>query len=357
MSVTDVAPTWPPRAERTWVPLRRVAVAGYLAGFLVQCLWWGWPTDTLLVFAWLTAGALCWNAGQPWRHQVRWVRDWAPVLALLVGYDYSRGLAAGRVPHVTEMIRADELLAGGALPTLWLQQHLYDPLRAHWWDVLASVVYLSHFVAVPGTAAALWLLRRRYWASFMRRWLFLTAAGLVTYFAYPAAPPWWASTYGYLDDHIERISARGWAAIGMDSSGVLLGQGQALANPVAAMPSLHSAFAMFLPLFFLPKVPKRWWPLLLAYPLAMTFTVVYCGEHYVVDVLAGWCYVLATMVAVDLAERWWTSHRLPPRPAPAVSVQLPEPVSLATSARGTGATAHTVPGHGATALSQGGLTR
>ncbi len=286
--------------------IRVLAAVGYLVGFAAQCLWWGWPTDTLLIFGWLTAGALCWNAGQPWCRALLWVRDWGPVLAVLVGYDYSRGIAAhGLAPHVTGMIRADEFLAGGRLPTLWLQQHFYDPLRVHWWDVLASAVYLSHFVAVPGVAALLWLRRRERWSAFLRRWLFLTIAGVATYLVYPAAPPWWASVHGYLGEHVERLSARGWGALGLDSTGPLFDQGEALANPVAAMPSLHAAFSMFLAVFFFPRVPRRWRPLLFAYPLAMTFTVLYCGEHYVVDVLAGWGYVLATFALVGVVERWW----------------------------------------------------
>lgn len=298
------------RYTRTWPANRVLAAVGYLLGFAAQCLWWGWPTDTLLIFGWLSAGALCWNAGQPWRVSLRWARDWGPVLALLVGYDYSRGIAAhGLAPHVRAMIRADELLAGGRLPTLWLQQHLYDPLRVHWWDVFASVIYLSHFVAVPGVAAVLWLCRREVWSAFVRRWLCLAIAGVATYLAYPAAPPWWASVHGYLGAHVERLSARGWAALGLDSTGPLFDQGEALANPVAAMPSLHAAFSMFLAVFFLPMVPRRWRLLLFAYPLAMMFTVLYCGEHYLVDVLAGWGYVLATFALVDVAERWW-QHNL-----------------------------------------------
>jgi membrane-associated phospholipid phosphatase len=61
--------------------------------------------------------------------------------------------------------------------------------------------------------------------------------------------------------------------------------------------------------FFLPMVRRRWWPLLLAYPLAMTFTLVYTAEHYVVDVLVGWVYVAATFLLVALAERRWRSRR------------------------------------------------
>jgi hypothetical protein len=309
MYVVDVAPALLLRASRTWSAIRVLAAVGYLVGFSAQCLWWGWPTDTLLIFGWLSAGALCWNAGQPWRGALRWMRDWGPVLALLVGYDYSRGIAAhGLAPHVTAMIRVDELLTGGRLPTLWLQQHLYDPVRVHWWDVLASAVYLSHFVAVPGVAVVLWLCRRQTWLEFVRRWLFLAIAGVATYLVCPAAPPWWASVHGYLGEHVERLSARGWAALGLDSTGPLFDQGQALSNPVAAMPSLHAAFSLFLAVFFLPKVPRRWRPLLFAYPLAMMFTVLYCAEHYLVDVLAGWGYVLATFALVGVAERWWEQN-------------------------------------------------
>ncbi|MGH3833535.1 MAG: phosphatase PAP2 family protein [Pseudonocardiaceae bacterium] len=306
MRAFDGAAAISPRRARTWPAIRVLAVVGCLVGFLAQCLWWGWPTDTLLIFGWLSVGVLCWNVGLPWRGALRWVRDWGPVLAVLVGYDYSRGIAAhGLAPHVTEMIKADEFLAGGRLPTLWLQRHLYDPVGVHWWDVLASVVYLSHFVAVPGVAGVLWLCRRELWSAFVRRWLVLCIAGVATYLAYPAAPPWWASVHGYLGEHVERLSARGWSALGLDSTGPLFDQGQALANPVAAMPSLHAAFSMFLAVFFLPTVPRRWRPPLFAYPLMMMFTVLYCAEHYLIDVLAGWGYVLVTFTLVGVIERWW----------------------------------------------------
>jgi membrane-associated phospholipid phosphatase len=75
------------------------------------------------------------------------------------------------------------------------------------------------------------------------------------------------------------------------------------------MPSLHTAWALMAVAFFLPMVSRRWWPLLLAYPLAMTFTLVYTGEHYVIDVLVGWAYVAMVFVVVGLAERWWQARR------------------------------------------------
>jgi membrane-associated phospholipid phosphatase len=112
-----------------------------------------------------------------------------------------------------------------------------------------------------------------------------------------------------------RLSTAGWNAIGLHSAANTLNGLQInAANPVAAMPSLHTAYAMMAVSFFLPVARKRWWPILLAYPLAMTFTLVYSAEHYVIDVLVGWLYVALTFTAVGFGERWW-SRRKADRPA------------------------------------------
>jgi membrane-associated phospholipid phosphatase len=45
-------------------------------------------------------------------------------------------------------------------------------------------------------------------------------------------------------------------------------------------------------------------PLLALYPPAMVFALVYTGEHYVVDCLAGWVYAVATFFAVNWFFAW-----------------------------------------------------
>lgn len=285
------------------------AVAFLLGLFLI-----GLPTDPLYAFFWLWAATVAWRIGQPWRQHLNFARDWLPVVILLVAYNFSRGFADNDAePHVRELIDADLWMFGwatdGKVPTVWLQERLYEPEAIRWWDVLVSWVYFSHFVVALAAAVVLWLTSRPRWAAFMRRWFALSAAGLLTYFLYPAAPPWWASTHGYLAEEVARISTRGWHAIGLHGAGNLLNLGQLAANPVAAIPSLHTAFALFVVLFFLRDVRRRWWPLLALYPLAMTFTLVYAGEHYIIDVLIGWVYVLGVFLLVGAGERWWRSRR------------------------------------------------
>nr|WP_296071741.1 phosphatase PAP2 family protein [uncultured Actinoplanes sp.] len=277
----------------------------------------GVPTsDPLTAFGWLWLATIAWRNYLPWKQHLLFLRDWLPVVLLLVFYNVSRG-AADKLfdAHVTAMIHADEdmfgWLTGGRIPTIWLQQHLYHPGTVQWWEVVVTLVYVSHFLTVPTVAVVLWLRNRGLSYRFMRRWITLSLAGLVTYFLYPAAPPWYAwRPAGVLPEQVYRISSNGFDAIGLHSAGNTLNALQAdQSNPVAAMPSLHTAYAMMAVAFFLPMVRKRWWPVLLAYPLAMTFTLVYTGEHYVIDVLVGWLYVAAVFVAVGFAERWWSRRR------------------------------------------------
>jgi hypothetical protein len=296
------------RARLRRTRFRVLGLSVWAAAFVACWLSIGLPTEPVYLFGWLWTATIAWRGQAPWRVHLGFVRDWAPVVLLLAGYNLSRGFAKTTDPHVTELIVADRWLTGWltdqAVPTIWLQRQLYEPGRVFWWDMLASWVYFSHFVVAITAAAVLWVRSRPRWAAFMRRFFFLCATGLVTYFLYPAAPPWWAAEHGLVTE-AARISTRGWHAIGLSGAGNLLNLGQLASNPVAAMPSLHTAFALFVVVFFVRSVRRRWWPLLLAYPLAMALTLMYTGEHYAIDVLAGWAYVGVTFVVVGLAERWW----------------------------------------------------
>jgi PAP2 superfamily len=310
-----------------------VGMTAWGAAFLIAWLTIGIPTDPVEAFVWIFAATIAWNNDKPWRSHLRFLRDWAAVVILLVVYNISRGWAASVTPHVTPMIDADKWLfgwaTGGKIPTMWLQEHLYHIHHVQWYEVMASFVYFSHFVMALIVAAVLWMSNRDRWLRFVRRWFALTAMILATYFLYPAAPPWWASQTaggaghgaGYLPGPflqdpsgpaytVVRLSTRGWDALGLHHAGSLLNVAQVQeANPVAAMPSMHSAYALLIVAFFLPSVRKRWWPLMLCYPLAMTFALVYSGEHYMIDVLMGWTYVGITFVGVWAGERLWAAYK------------------------------------------------
>lgn len=333
------------RAAHTGLGTKRrriIAMTIWVAAFVGMLFVLGLPTDPVYAFVWLWTITIAWHSDRPWRSHLTFARDWVAVVLLLVLYNVSRGVAdKDFAPHITEMIHGDETmfgwLTGGVVPTVWLQDHLYH-INIQWYDVAVSFVYFSHFVTALIVAVVLWMRNRARWASFIRRFITLNVLGLATYFLYPAAPPWMAAYDLYIQPIHDGLATRGWSAIGLHGAGNLLNAAKIdAANPVAAMPSLHSAYALIVVAFFLPTVRKRWWPLLLAYPLAMTFTLVYSGEHYMTDVLVGWFYVVVTMVGVSAAERAWAAWKQRQATSPAT---LPTPASpIPTGLSPTGLTA------------------
>jgi membrane-associated phospholipid phosphatase len=268
------------------------------------------PNDTIQIVLWLWLGTIAWNIEAEPRQHLQFVRDWWPPVLALVVYFYSRGVAddlhAGGV-HVMMPIHVDRWLFDGHLPTEVLQhewcgnpcQPSADP---HWWDLLLTTVYASHFVTGLTIAAVLWVRNRVEFRLWMRRLIAISYGALVIYIAYPMAPPWWASERGYIDADLPRITGRGWEDIGIDRLNLLLG---GVGNKVAAMPSLHAGIAFLVAAYAIIRLRSWWRWLLVLYPVAMGVALVYNAEHYVVDVVAGW--LLAGVVLLVCA--WWDRVR------------------------------------------------
>lgn len=235
---------------------------------------------------------------------------WSPLSAILVAYwaaqwvtgPLGAGEAANRVGsalHVVEPAQADARMFG-TVPTVWLQERLVDG-TPQWWDALAALVYVTHFVAIPLLTAVAWFALRDRFREWVVAALTMSLVGIAVYVAYPAAPPWLASERGDIGD-VARISRVGWDVLHLDVVGRITEAGQSGSNPVAAMPSLHAGAALLVALFLWPSVSRVVRAALMTYAAAMALTLVYTGEHYVVDVLAGWA-VAALAILVATAAR------------------------------------------------------
>jgi hypothetical protein len=268
-----------------------VRATAFTAFVLLTFLWTdtiGLPVDPVQIFLWCWLGSIAWNAEAGWRRHLRFPRDWSAPLALLLLYTWTRGIADGLGQGVSYSapIMVDTWLGAGQLPTTRLQDALCsEPCDGSaWFDPVLAAVYVSHFVVAAVLAAVLYQRSRDDWADWMRRWLTLGFAGLVCYVLYPMAPPWLASMEGHTQEPFTRITGSAWDVLGIDLARLLVGPG---VNLVAAMPSLHAATAMLVTCYGIERStsPARW--LLAAYPALMSATLIYFGEHYLVDVLAG----------------------------------------------------------------------
>lgn len=295
----------------SWAPLRPYALALYFVALIVWSAHYGVPVQRELVIIWTCGALACFSIGRPPREIAWLVVDWLPIVAVLWVYDLTRGAADsfGIGVHYHPMIDLDSAVFG-EVPTVWLQQQLYEPGVVHWYDVAFTLVYTSYFIVPFALAGWLWARDRLGFQRFTRRLVTLSLAGLATYVAFPAAPPWMAGEMGLIGE-VHRTTAKGWEVLGVGTAS-LFSKGQGAANMVAAVPSLHSAITTLVALFLWGRVRrKRLRPLLLLYPLAMAVALMATGEHYFFDVALGWVYAGAVMGAWTVWERRREGLRVP----------------------------------------------
>lgn len=241
------------------------------------------------------------------------LRDWIPFALVLFGWQLLRGYAdeaasgRGFTLHNEDLIAAERALFGGHLPTVLLQAALYEPGQVHWYDVMSTAFWSFHFVLPLAFAFLLWVRDRDLYWRFVRALLVLSFAAFITYVLYPAVPPWLADQYyGTIPETIYSIREEvfsGWL-YGPNVSYVMR---YGNPNVVAAMPSLHAAYPTLIFIFSL-HYWRRVAPLALLYCFCLWFSIVYLGDHYVVDIIAGIVYALATLLGLE-ALGWLQRRR------------------------------------------------
>ena len=301
------------------LPRRQLMLpASYLAVTAALVAVFGVPYQRDLVALWVLGGLLCVSLSDLRGYARGVVLEWLPFIAILIAYDSLRGSAAHLFGvHYLPQLQADTALFGTA-PTVTLQHALWHG-HVVFYDVIFWCVYLTHFFATPLVAAVLWKVDRQRFRTFAVLVATLSFAGLITYALYPAAPPWMASQ-AHLIAPIDRLIPAVWHGLHLHSAGSLVEGGYQYANNVAAVPSLHTAFALLIAITLWPRKHKWLRPLVALYPLAMAFTLIYTGEHYFSDVVLGWIYTIVAVVAGRAILRWWTARRAAPSPA-----RVPEP--------------------------------
>jgi membrane-associated phospholipid phosphatase len=243
------------------------------------------------------------------RRARRYVFDFIPFGVLLVIYAQSRGIAhlLHPHPHYLPQLNFDRFVFG-VVPSEELQHWLWTGTM-QWYDRLVVTVWRLHFIVPPLLAFALWLKRRALFYRFAATMITLSFAGALTFYAFPAAPPWAAGQQGLLSGVI-RIPHNP----APDPSGAHGYHGVTVSklidpNPYAAIPSLHAAYAFLCFLFVATiawKTRWRWWAVGIGalYPIAQSYAVVYTGNHYVVDLLIGYVYAAVALFAI-----WWLWRR------------------------------------------------
>lgn len=146
----------------------------------------------------------------------------------------------------------------------------------------------SEFTVLCATLLFVYLRRHEHFARFRNAVLLANVIGLAGYALMPTAPPWMFP--GLFTDGVNH------------STGLV----NTLANPYAAMPSLHAADALIVGILLF-KACRHWWAKALwaAWPAWVWFCVLATANHYVLDVAAG---ILVALVALKTVS-WLGTYR------------------------------------------------
>jgi hypothetical protein len=259
------------------------------------------------------------------RRRSRW---WLELLAigwLAWVYDATTNLAP---------LRWQQALANGR-GVLHLERSLnLDPERAlnHWLAAHHSLaVWLSdyydnaHWGLTLGLLGWLWWRRADLYPPLRNALVLTNVFAFVVFWRYPVAPPRLlpgfsdvvSSTHAFLDSHDGPLASS--------------------ANQLAAMPSLHMAWAAWCALAVWRMSERRWVRALAAsYPCVTAFAVLATGNHYLLDLLAGLATLgvalLVLAVPRPAAAAWrhsarararWRRRVVRPRRAPAPAPRTP----------------------------------
>ncbi|MDQ2682520.1 MAG: phosphatase PAP2 family protein [Chloroflexota bacterium] len=180
----------------------------------------------------------------------------------------------------------------GQLPTITLQDALFDPNNMHWYDYFCTAIHWSYFIVPHAMAIYLWMKKPAIFRQMLGGMILLLGMGLAIYFLIPSNPPWMAPEP--INSPSAPVVYRAMETIGKELGGGMYEASYRVigeSNPRAAMPSIHMAIT-FLLAFPAWAVNRRFGIGMFTYSMAMGFSLMYLGEHYFIDLLVG-CLVAA----------------------------------------------------------------
>lgn len=237
------------------------------------------------------------------------LRDWLPFVALFLAYELMRGLAddVGFPVHTTTMVAAEHLLLFGQVATQLLQDAFRPASGVDHLAWLATIVYMLHFALPLATGFVLWVWRRAHYYDYVAALILLSLWAFVTFVVMPTAPPWYAAQVGDLNGPTGQATIAYLKPGAFEQLATFFGfKADYLytytfydvnPNGFAAWPSLHVAYPILSFLVLRRAFGKVAW-LAFGYAVLVAFSVLYTGDHWLIDCLGGAAYAYVAYYAI-----------------------------------------------------------
>jgi membrane-associated phospholipid phosphatase len=192
----------------------------------------------------------------------------------------------------------------GDIPSVQLQQALLNPEKYTWFEKLLTTIHGTHYLAFLLVGLIIWTHNKQDFTKFKLAFYVATGVGVAFYFIIPTVPPWMASEVFNVIPELVHFNDE---IYNMTIPDLTKGFNT---NPIAAMPSLHTAFPVLCCLLLWKSFKWKAFPFY-AYTAAMLFTIVYTGDHYIVDILMGVLLAFLSYLLISWIKQRKAEHGSP----------------------------------------------
>ncbi|MGD1055398.1 MAG: phosphatase PAP2 family protein [Nitrososphaerales archaeon] len=193
------------------------------------------------------------------------VKNTVLIVAVLLTYEALQGVT-GIVTHsgsATSLAGVDQALVGSNLVA-----DVQTAFRSSATTFVSTIFYGLHVFLIVIAFVLFWFKDKAVYRRYTYSLVVTSYLALLTFVAFPTYPPWLART--------------------------ALGE----SDKVAAFPSLHAAYATLFSIFMF-KLGRKYGLVSLPILGGVYFSIVYLGQHFLVDLLGGVAYASISVYAVD----------------------------------------------------------
>ncbi|MGD0476693.1 MAG: phosphatase PAP2 family protein [Nitrososphaerales archaeon] len=216
------------------------------------------------------------------------VKSSALVVAVLLTYEALQGITGiqARSGSVVSLAGVDQALVGSDF-ALDVQTAFASSATTF----VSTVFYGLHVPLIIIAFVLFWFKDRAVYRGYTYSLVVTSYLALLTFVVLPTAPPWLAGTAQNLLKSGDKMLPSAFQEL----AAVLL-SGES--DVVAAFPSLHAAYATLFSIFMF-KLGRKYG--LTSLPIAggVYFSIIYLGQHFLVDLLGGVAYAGISVYAVE----------------------------------------------------------
>ena len=203
--------------------------------------------------------------------------------------------------NIESLYNLEKSIFGIQTPNGLLTPNEYAKINANQFlDVLAPSFYLC-WVPLPMLFVVyLFFTDKPIMARFTAAFFLINVVGLIIYYLYPAAPPWYVEDFGFeFKEGTPGSAARLLRFDEYFGVNVFKNMYEKNGNVFAAIPSLHSAFPVLLVYYGIKKRLVLASIFFIIILLGIWFAAVYTNHHYIIDVFLGGLTALFSILILE----------------------------------------------------------